>query len=460
MTDVSAPPPDWKPPAGPKYPDLAEAIVQTMDQPLLILRGDLTVEECNRAFNSLFQVSPGETTGRKVFDLGNGQWDIPELRILLGEILPQKTVVTDYPVAHDFPSIGRRIMWLSARRIPPANDRDELILLFITDKTEIERTRAELEGQREFQTKLIDSIREGLLVLDPELHVIQANKSFYDMFEVDEAESEGVRLPDLGNGQWNIPRLRTLLEDVLPENNAFNDALVEHDFERIGHKVMSLNGRRLDHMDLILLAIRDVTDRHREEQQRTVMGELHHRLKNMLISVKSLANQTVGFSSSLDEFQKAFDMRLDGLARAQDMLMHAPKDGLPLEEIMTLELEAQGGTDGQQFTCEGPHVLLSPSDAQSFAMVIHELTTNAVKYGALSVPDGRIDVSWEAERSGESAKVRLRWREYGVRIEEQPSRTGYGTRVMKGIFSHTLKGRSDLTLHGDGAEFVAEFELR
>ncbi len=112
---------------------------------------------------------------------------------------------------------------------------------------------------------ILNTVREPLLVLDAKLKVVDANPSFYKTFCVTPQETEGTLIYDLGNGQWNIPRLRELLEQTLPENSVYNDFEVEHDFETIGLKIMHLNARRINReanqTQLILLAIEDVTER-------------------------------------------------------------------------------------------------------------------------------------------------------------------------------------------------------
>jgi transcriptional regulator with GAF, ATPase, and Fis domain len=112
---------------------------------------------------------------------------------------------------------------------------------------------------------ILGSVREPLMVIDSELKVVWANQSFYRTFKVKNEDTEGVLIYDLGNRQWNIPKLRELLEDILPQNSSFNDFEVEHTFENIGQKIMHLNARRIyrefNHTQLILLAIEDVTER-------------------------------------------------------------------------------------------------------------------------------------------------------------------------------------------------------
>ena len=126
-------------------------------------------------------------------------------------------------------------------------------------------------GKRGFQTfievfdNILGSIHEPLVVLDSDLKVVKANRSFYQTFSVKPEETEGILIYDLGIRQWNIPKLRELLEDILPQNSIFNDFEVEHQFETIGRKIMLLNARRIysdeKQIQLILLAIEDVTER-------------------------------------------------------------------------------------------------------------------------------------------------------------------------------------------------------
>lgn len=255
----------------------AQAIVETIHQPLAVLDKGLRVLAVNPAFYLTFRVFREETVGRLVYDLGNGQWDIPDLRELLEKVLPEKGVVSDFRVEHEFEKIGRRVMLLNARRI--ATTQNEQFLVAINDITETERVRWELEGQKEYAEKIIDASRDALLILGWDLRVKHANETFYTKFKVDPGETEGRFIYELGNGQWNIPALRDLLENVLPDNDAFDDFEVEHEFEKIGHRSMVLNARRIDHLQVILLAIEDITDRRLFERRLQLSNE---RLKRVL----------------------------------------------------------------------------------------------------------------------------------------------------------------------------------
>jgi chemotaxis protein methyltransferase CheR len=117
----------------------------------------------------------------------------------------------------------------------------------------------------EIHSSILESIREPLIVLDQDLKVVTANNAFFQTFDVSPDKTEGVLIYELGSRQWDIPGLRKLLEDILPQNTSFYDFEVEHDFETIGHKIMHLNARRIHGEDsqtqLILLVIEDVTER-------------------------------------------------------------------------------------------------------------------------------------------------------------------------------------------------------
>lgn len=118
---------------------------------------------------------------------------------------------------------------------------------------------------------VVDTLREPFLILDEDLKVISANRTFYAFFQVTQEETEDYRVYDLGNGQWDIPKLKILLEDILPKNTYFDDFKVEHTFPKIGHKIMILNARRIykDGINepIMLLAMEDITKQKLLEDQ-------------------------------------------------------------------------------------------------------------------------------------------------------------------------------------------------
>ena len=138
----------------------------------------------------------------------------------------------------------------------------------------------QLQAARAYAEAIVDTVREGLVVLDADLRVLSANRSFYEMFHLSKADTEGRLLHELGNGLWDIPQLRTLLELLLPEKRELTDFEVEHDFETLGRRTMMLNGRLLTPdtgKHLFLLAIEDITARKQAEHRlRERKAEIAH----------------------------------------------------------------------------------------------------------------------------------------------------------------------------------------
>jgi PAS domain S-box-containing protein len=145
------------------------------------------------------------------------------------------------------------------------------VVMIFRDITERRRSEHVIAMARGYAESIVNTVREPLLILNADLHVRSANRSFYEMFRVGPTETEGRFIYDLGDGQWDIPALRTLLEEVIPENSHFDDFEVEHDFQGIGPKTMLLNARRFPpegKWELILLAVADITERKRLEGER------------------------------------------------------------------------------------------------------------------------------------------------------------------------------------------------
>jgi two-component system CheB/CheR fusion protein len=163
-------------------------------------------------------------------------------------------------------------LWYIVRILPYRTLEDVIggAVISFVDITEQRRTMERLrelsrsvQEEREFANSIVDTIREPLVILNADLNVVSASRSFYESFQVDPDETEGRFLSNLGDGQWNIPELRRLLEEVLPEKTTFSGLEVKHNFENIGMRTMRLNAREV-HREagrerLILLAIEDVT---------------------------------------------------------------------------------------------------------------------------------------------------------------------------------------------------------
>ena len=164
----------------------------------------------------------------------------------------------------------------------------------------MENNKVEQKEQKEskelalhYMKTLVDVARESFLILDADLRVISANPIFYQTFKVSQKETEGVLLYKLGNDQWDIPELKKLLEEILPEKKIMNDYEVEHVFETIGKKTMLLNAKQIDSVQLIILAIEDFSIRKELEEKlakhaKELAVKVEEQTKNLTDRVKEL----------------------------------------------------------------------------------------------------------------------------------------------------------------------------
>ena len=291
----------------------AQNIVDTVREPLLILDTTLRVRSANRAFYQTFQVSLEETEDHLIYELGNGQWDIPVLRTLLEDIVPLSSVFNDFEWEHDFPVIGRRVMLLNARKLQ-AGHHGELLVLAMEDVTERRRSEADLKAIGTYAQNIVDTVREPLLILDTTLRVRSGNRAFYQTFQVSLEETEDRLIYELGNGQWDIPDLRTLLEDIVPKSSVFNDFQLEHDFPVIGRRVMLLNARKLQaghHGELLVLAMEDVTERRRSEAELKAIETYAQSIVDTVREPLLILDTTLRVRSGNRAFYQTFEVSLE-----------------------------------------------------------------------------------------------------------------------------------------------------
>src|SRR5687767_11492943 len=335
--------------------NFGQDVFDTVREPLLILDAALRVRSANTSFYQTFRVSSSETENRLIYELGNGQWDIPALRTLLEDIVPRSAVFNDFVLEHDFPAIGQRVMLLNARKL-----HADLVLLAMEDVTERRRSQQLLDQIETYAQDVLDPVRGPLLILDSSLRVHSANRAFYLTFHVSSEETEKRLIYELGNGQWDIPDLRTLLEDIVPMSSVFNDFELEHDFPVIGRRVMLLNARKLrqgSHAELLVLAMEDVTERRRAEGEvakAKEAAETANRTKSLFLAnmsheLRTPLNAILGFSEMLHEeaVEKElheFSEDLEKISTAGKHLLGLINDILDLSKIeagkMELHLEA------------------------------------------------------------------------------------------------------------------------
>lgn len=192
----------------------------------------------------------------------------------------------------------------------------------------------------------------------------------------------------------------------------------------------------------------DVTDAAvAADRQKLMIDELNHRVKNTLATVQSIAMQTARSHPDPATFAQGFQARLISLSHTHNLLTRSHWEGADLRAVLEHETEAHGGPS--RITSNGPSVALPPSTALSLGMIFHELATNAAKYGALSVLDGRILVDWRVADQ-RSRVLEINWREIGGPPSTPPDRKGFGTRLIERNVRHDLAGQLSMRYEPDG----------
>lgn len=194
-----------------------------------------------------------------------------------------------------------------------------------------------------------------------------------------------------------------------------------------------------------------------ERRHLLIVAELQHRVRNVLGIVRSLVRRTAETSASVGEYAAHLEGRISALARTQAFAMRQPRAGVSLEDLVDAELIAQAAP-GAKVNLAGPLVRLQPKAAETLGMALHELTTNAVKFGALSLPQGRLTITWRKELDPEDPRVRLEWVEKGVPTQP-PGRRGFGSALLERTVPYELRGASRLTFEPDGARCVIDIPL-
>jgi PAS domain S-box-containing protein len=206
--------------------------------------------------------------------------------------------------------------------------------------------------------------------------------------------------------------------------------------------------------------IRDQTARRLLEERQTLLTqELAHRVKNTLAVVQAISSQTLRDEVPFAKARESFNARLMALSRAHDVLMHGSWTSASLRELVAGAAQLHGTGDAQRFHFAGPDVTVGPRAALAFALVLHELCTNAVKYGALSVPNGKVSVLWETIDDGSQAQLWFRWEEAGGPPVSAPAKRGFGSRLIEQSFSQHSGGVVKIEYRPTGVQLSVKFPL-
>ena len=314
------------------------------------------------------------------------------------------------------------------------------------------RLFADIDDARSLAQAIVDTVREPLLVLDKELRVVAASRSFYLTFRVNREETHGQLLYSLGDRQWDIPALRILLGKIVPEHAVLEDYQVEQKFPNIGHRTMLLNARKVFYEDnshtTVLLAIEDITERKAAErelqellrQKELLLDEMQHRIANSLqiiASIIMLKARTVQSPETRLHLEDAHK-RVMSVAAVQQHLQVSGRG--ELIEVATY-LSKLCATLAQSMIGDGGHIIIevmaaeggvSSSDAVSIGLIVTEAVINALKHAfTKNEKDGRIIVTYEVK--GADWNLSIADNGMGKLSGSEIPRVGLGTSIVNAL---------------------------
>ena len=196
---------------------------------------------------------------------------------------------------------------------------------------------------------------------------------------------------------------------------------------------------------------RDITElKASQEHIKLIAGELGHRAKNQLAVVRSFSNQTAKYAETYDEYRQKFDDRIQSLAKSIDLLVSRDWSSVSLENLCLSQIVMFTDARPEKVTIEGPEIVLIPTAVEAIGMALHELATNAAKYGALSQEKGHISLTWEILSVAGDESLRVSWRETGVSLEKAPSRKGFGHVVLTRLAQSSFGSEASLDFSPEG----------
>lgn len=317
---------------------------------------------------------------------------------------------------------------------------------FVLDITDRKQTEERLNDTTRRLNAVLNNASVAVFVMDERQHCIYMNPAAESLTGYSLDETRGRPLHDVVHHTHPdgrpFPIEECVIDRAFPENNNMQgeEVFVHKDgsFYPIAFTASPIRDEASKTIGTIV-EVRDISsEKAAKERQALLIGELHHRVKNTLATVQSVMNFTLRTSDSMESFQEGMTNRITSLARSHTLLTDNEWAGADLEKIVRAELEPYD--DGKRLTLDGVNFHLPVDVAVPLAMAVHELTTNAVKYGALSVPGGRLRVSWKKEPAEGGSTLCHQWAESNGPPVTPPTRRGFGSTLLERLLGGQLDG--------------------
>ncbi|AZQ67486.1 PAS domain S-box protein [Silicimonas algicola] len=425
-----------------KLDDVASAhsdlqnLINATDIGTLFLDAKLRIKMLTPAVEQLFSVTDSDV-GRPITDfthkLAHDGMEREAAKVLRDLV----------PVESEVETRDGRWLMMRLRPYRTVDDKIEGVVVSFVDITSRRETEKRLRESEARYRRLFESMDEGYILAEVirdhtgkavDVLYADANPAAVRLVHID---FKGKRLSDVGGDfephWWMLPT--RVLDSGRPEHAEL--------FAKPLDRWFGVSFSKLDDSRVAIL-FQDISERKRHEAEREMMmGELNHRVKNMLAVVQSIASQTLRSSPDPADFVPAFQERVQALGQAHGLLT---KDRWRRTDLRELADAVLGSfVDGQhRLVLEGPEVRLSPNAAITISMALHELSTNALNYGALASSDGTVRLSWELREDQEGQRLEVSWSEHDGPRVEAPEREGFGSRMLERGIAYELDGKVTL----------------
>jgi PAS domain S-box-containing protein len=323
----------------------------------------------------------------------------------------------------------------------------------VRDITQIRSAEAALRDSEERFRSVFERAATGIVIRDMQERFLRCNPAFSAIIGYSERELLELAFPTYVHAddkEENVAQCRRLLAGEFPSFEIVN-RYVRKDGRAIWvHKYVSLLRDAAGKATNILILVTDVTGQKRQENQiQLLMREVNHRSKNLLALVQSIARQTLAANS--EDFIERFGQRVEALAASQDLLIKNSWNGVHLDRLVRSQLAHFEDLIGTRIELEGPPLFVSASAAQALGMALHELATNAGKYGALSGDEGHVTIAWSLQHPGSGEEMfHMSWREHCTIPIKAPAKFGFGFAVIGELAEFSLHARCELCFLSSG----------
>ena len=434
------------------HSDLQNLMAAT-DIGTLFLDPSLRIKRFTDRITDLFQITPADE-GRPISAFTHElEYDdlIKDVRAVLSDLAPVRREIR-----------SRAGRWYEVRLRPYRTMDDKIdgvvaTFLDVSERRQVEQALRQSEATLRHEKRLIELSHDPIFIWDFDGTILEWNRGSEELYGY--TAQEAIGRPKAALLRTIVPGSSFAeLKAKLNETGSWSGELRHH--KKDGREVIVESRIVLEKIDdqcLALETTRDITERKTwEQRQRMLLAELTHRVKNTLAVVQSIAHQTLRATKSTKDFVESFDGRLSALARAHGLLVASEWAGADIAEMAREQLQPYLADEVDRLRISGEPVVLSANIATPFGLVLHELATNAAKYGALSRRKGTVSLSWTVKARNDERVVAVVWKEKGGPAVKPPKGTGLGSTLIDRVIPNATVKRE---FAADGLVCTLEFVL-